>query len=466
MNFPPVFNNKIPLICICAINYTDTQREFAMKRIILSLLFNVCLICPAFCVSSVQSACLQLGIDDDCGDVECSLPKCIAHEGVSSVSPSCLINAACKCEQKCTYTCGPGYYGGGSSLLGCTVCPEHATCPGASVVNGTATFTCDAGYKINALGNGCEPTAQCPEGQYLHTYNGVTACATCPANGTCANDILTCNAGYYKYTGQQSPYSAYFCCPNNATCNDTGEFQYCNDGYYGNETNGCMSCPPAATCTGGALTSCSAGYVCNADDGVVECYNCAVGDSCSGCKFNGCQDGYFDYEKPGETGREGHCVLCPVNGDCTGGKFNGCNAGYYGNKDGCFACPTGDGVLSCGGSNFTCDNGYIRTDTGCEACGITMNCTDGQCQSCADNYYGNCKDGCFKCPSLDGRPGTSDATKALDGTYSNTSIKSCYVTVKDEDNVGNVSDLKGRLNDGIGTYYFEEEKCYATDINK
>ncbi len=393
-----------------------------MKRIILSLLFNVCVICPAFCVLSVQSACLQLGTDD-CGDVECSLPKCIAHEGVSSVSPSCLINAACKCEQKCTYTCDEGYYGGGSSLLGCTVCPEHATCPGASVVNGTATFTCDAGYKINALGNGCEPTAQCPDGQYLHTYNGVTACATCPANGTCANDILTCNAGYYKYTGQQSQYSAYFCCPNNATCNDTGEFQYCNDGYYGNETNGCMSCPPAATCTGGALTSCSAGYVCNADDGVVECYNCAVGDSCSNCKFNGCQDGYFDYEKPGETGREGHCILCPVNGVCTGGVFNGCNSEYYGDvNDGCNACPTN---ATCdGGETFKCNANYFK-------------------------YTNETETGCTKCPTLDGRPGTSVAG-------ANTDRSKCSVSVTSS----------STLNDGVGTYYFAEETCYATDINK
>lgn len=460
MNFPPVFNNKIPLIYIHAINYTDTQREFAMKRIILSLLFNVCLICPAFCVSSIQGKCLQIGVDD-CGDVECSMPDCVEHAGVKSVAASCLINEVCKCVQKCTYTCEKGYYGGGSSLFGCTVCPENASCPGASTVSGTATFTCNPGYKINALGNGCESTAQCPDGSYLHTYNGVTACATCPANGTCANDILTCDAGYYKYTGQQSPYSAYFCCPNNATCNDTGEFQYCNDGYYGNETNGCMSCPPAATCQGGELKACSDGYVCNADNGTVECYNCAVGDLCSNCKFNRCLDGYFDSEKPGETGREGHCVLCPVDGNCTGGKFIGCNSGYYGNKDGCFACPTGDGV-ECGDTEFTCKDDYIKTNTGCEKCGESISCSGGVCASCNKGYYGTCEKGCTKCPSLDGRAGKSSSDKSLHGNkYFNEDISGCYVTVKNENNVGDVSDLKGRLNDGVGTYYFVEETCYA-----
>lgn len=450
-----------------------------MKRIILSLLFMCCVL-NAYGVAIITpetSFCrVSEAIPTDCDsirtDSSCNMLCPLRDYGDMTLG----VNLVCEeeyyrncvkyCNVSCKYRCPDNMYGtvtainAGDSIqingVNCTVCPTGdgvLSCGGAlsvfsesgTTITATSKLTCKIGYtESNGKCVADSSTAQCPEGQYLHTYNGVTACATCPANGTCANDILTCDAGYYKYTGQQSPYSAYFCCPNNATCNDTGEFQYCNDGYYGNETNGCMSCPPAATCTGGALTSCSAGYVCNADDGVVECYNCAVGDSCSNCKFNGCQDGYFDYEKSGETGREGHCVLCPGNGDCTGGKFNGCNAGYYGNKDGCFACPTGDGVLSCGGSNFTCHNGYIRTDTGCEACGITMNCTDGQCQSCADNYYGDCEDGCFKCPSLDGRPGTSVAG-------ANTKLGSCSVSVTSS----------STLNDDIGTYYFAEETCYA-----
>lgn len=524
-----------------------------MKRIILSLLFNVCVICPAFCVSSIQTACMQLGFED-CGNVPCSLPICIKHEGVSNVSPSCAINIDCKCVQKCTYTCEPGYYGGGSSLSGCTRCPEHATCPGASAVDRTATFTCDDGYKKNALGNGCESetVTQCPDGSYLHTYNGATACAPCPGNATCVNDILTCDAGYYKYTGPQSRFSAYFCCLNNATCDDTGNFSHCNTGYYGDATNGCTKCPTNATecdgagaatkcasgyllhngacleCTGGATCTgddtmtCTDGYICeiNDDDNVVECYNCPDGADCVDCKFQSCKSGYYGSDETNckicpanaicsttaitscvdgyilESGAcnkcldgevctngafvrcaegyygsgRGNCKVCPANGDCTGGIFNGCKSEYYGNLDaGCRACPVN---ATCdGGATFKCDANYFKytneTESGCEPCGISRVCSnEGECLYCKSGYYGVCEDGCTKCPTLDKRPGTSDATKALDGTYSNTSIKSCYVTVKDEDNVGNVSDLKGRLNDGIGTYYFSEETCYATDINK
>lgn len=460
-----------------------------MKRIILSLLFNVCVICPAFCASSIQNSCLQLGIVD-CGDVECSLPLCIKHEGVSSVSPSCKISIDCRCIQECTYTCGPGYYGGGSSLFGCTRCPEHATCPGASVVNGTATFTCDDGYKKNALGNGCESTAQCPNGQYLHTYNGVTACKQCPANATCVNDILTCKAGYYKYTGQQS----LFCCLNNATCDNTGNFSRCNDGYYGNATNGCTKCPTNAICDANGVTGCVDGYVLESG----ACTKCFVGEVCTNGVFRGCAEGYYGSGRgtckkcPANaicsttaitscvdgyilesdacnkcldsevctngafvrcadgyygSGR-GSCKVCPTNGDCTGGIFNGCKSEYYGNLDaGCRACPAN---ATCdGGETFKCKANYFKytneTETGCESCGISRECKDGICLYCKSGYYGKCEDGCTKCPALDGRPGTSVA-----GT--NTDRNTCSVSVTSS----------STLNDGIGTYYFAEETCYVS----
>lgn len=471
-----------------------------MKRIILSLLFNVCVICPAFCVSSIQTACMQLGFED-CGNVPCSLPICITHEGVSNASPYCEINIDCKCVQKCTYTCEPGYYGGGPSLFGCTRCPEHATCPGASAVDRTATFTCDAGYEKNATKTGCVPTTaiMCPERQYRYG----DYCAKCPVslpNGAvCDNETFTCPAGYEKE--DRGIDFGYICCRENATCDNGGTFTNCDTGYYGDATNGCtrcpdnatecdgagaatkcehsyllyngkcMWCPTAAICIGGDTMTCADGYICeiNDDDNVVECYNCSDGADCTGCKFKSCKSGYYGSDETnckicpdnaicstteiiscvnGYILESGACNECSVGEVCEDGKFSRCTDGYYGSDRGkCKVCPAN---ATCnGGTTFQCyDKYYINeTKTGCELCGDSRVCEEGKCKSCADNYYGKCKDGCFKCPSLNGRPGTSVAGE-------NTDRSSCSVSVTSS----------STLDDGVGKYYFEGGTCNATAL--
>ncbi len=526
-----------------------------MKRIILSLLFMCCvlnaygvaIITPESSLCRVSEA-IPANCDSIRTDVSCNMLCPLKDYGdmTLGVSPVCeeeyYRNCVKYCNVSCKYRCPDNMYGtvtainAGDSIqingVNCTVCPTGAgvlSCGGAlsvfsesgTTITATSKLTCKIGYtELNGKCVTDSSTIQCPEGQYLHTYNGVTACAPCPGNATCVNDVLTCDAGYYKYTGLQSPNSMYFCCLNNATCDDTGNFSYCNAGYYGNATNGCTKCPTNAICDANGVTGCVDGYVLESG----ACAKCSVGEVCTNGVFGGCAEGFYgsgrgtckicpanaicsttaitscldgyilesdacnkclgsEVCEDGKFSRcadgyygsgRGNCKVCPTNGNCTGGVFNGCNSEFYGNLDaGCRACPA---YATCDGSaTFKCDANYFKytnktetgeTETGCEPCGISRVCSnEGECLYCKSGYYGECEDGCTKCPTLDKRPGTSEA-KALDGTYSNTSIESCYVTVKDEDNVGNVSDSKGRLNDGIGTYYFREETCYATDINK
>ena len=293
---------------------------------------------------------------------------------------------------------------------------------------------------------------KCPQGMYGYVavkdvgdaiYPQISECYACPGGETVVScgliedkelsgqideqgnliqyaSKLVCQTGYHESGHDCVPN-----CPENSHCPD-GVFVKCNDGYYGNASDGCKACPANATCKGGTTFQCNDGYILESD----ACNKCLDSEVCEGGKFVRCADGYYGSAR-------GKCKVCPANATCNETTFQ-CNDKYYINE----------------------------TKTGCELCGNSRVCEDGICLYCKSGYYGKCTDGCFKCPSLDGRAGKSDVTKALDETYPNISIESCYVTVKDENNVGNVSDLKGRLNDGVGTYYFSEEKCYATDINK
>ena len=316
---------------------------------------------------------------------------------------------------------------------GCAQCPNNATCTGGAV------FSCQAGYALSADGESCEPIVfGCLSSEYRYNYNGEQKCISCPNHGLCNGETFSCEVGYHKYDSNTE--RGMWCCPNNAKCDGNGLFMQCNDGYYGNASDGCKICPSNAICSATAITGCNDGYILESD----ACNKCSAGEVCEGGTFVRCADGYYGSDR-------GNCKVCPVNGNCTGGVFNGCNSEYYGDvNDGCNACPTN---AECnGGATFKCNKNYFKytneTGTGCEPCGISRVCNDeGECLYCSSGYYGKCTDVCTKCPTLDGRLGTSVAGE-------NTDLVSCSVSVTSS----------STLNDGIGTYYFEtiDGKCNAS----
>lgn len=335
-------------------------------------------------------------------------------------------------------TCDKVYH---SSSCNAVLCPDNTPFGMATVVEPvcnssqyvstraptSGTVTCTLECDVSCI-------YKCPQGMYGYVavkdvgdaiYPQISECYPCPGGETVVScgliedtnlsgtsdelgnliqyaSKLVCQTGYHESGHDCVPN-----CPANASC-PNGVFEKCNDGYYGNASDGCKACPPNARC--------------------------------SDTEILGCKDGYYGSDKE-------NCKVCPTNGDCTGGIFNRCKSGYYGNLNaGCSACPAN---ATCdGGETFQCNDKYFKytneTGTGCEPCGISRVCEGENCLYCKSGYYGNCTDGCVKCPSLDGREGTSEAGK-------NTGLGSCSVSVTSS----------STLNDSIGTYYFEEETCYA-----
>lgn len=336
-------------------------------------------------------------------------------------------------------TCDKVYH---SSSCNAVLCPDNTPFGMATVVEPvcnssqyvstraptSGTVTCTLECDVSCI-------YKCPQGMYGYVavkdvgdaiYPQISECYACPGGETVVScgliedkelsgqidelgnliqyaSKLVCQTGYHE--------SGHDCvpdCPENSHCPD-GVFVKCNDGYYGNASDGCKACPSDAICSDTAITGCrNDGYILESD----ACTKCLVGEDCTNGAFKGCAEGYYGSGK-------GNCKVCPTNGDCTGGIFNGCKSGYYGNLNaGCRACPAN---ATCdGGATFKCNANYFK-------------------------YTNETETGCTKCPTLDGRPGTSVAG-------ANTDRSSCSVSVTSS----------STLNDGVGTYYFEEGTCYAS----
>ena len=135
----------------------------------------------------------------------CSL--CGVSSGTSTTSASTYINK--KVTTTCSvsnyvvsatssspiYSCKSNAYGTATSATdGCYQCPDNATC------NGSATFTCDAGYYKS--GNAC---TQCPTATSTYTNSGLTVLVrgTSAAGATKVEDcyIPGGDTTYYDSTG-------------------------------------------------------------------------------------------------------------------------------------------------------------------------------------------------------------------------------------------------------------------------
>ena len=196
----------------------------------------------------------------------------------------------------------------------------------------------------------------------------VSACATCPADPTCAS----CNSGYLL-DGVAN------------TCNDINECQANNGGCAVAPSGSCSNTPGSRTC------SCSSGYTgngiicadineCQTNNGgcssspPVTCTNTLGSHGCGACpggytgngftctdinecqtNNGGCSTGYDCANQPGTSS------CADINECATDGV---CNAGTCTNDDGAFTCECPTGV-----TGDTCDiNGYVPPDKATALC--------------------------------------------------------------------------------------------------
>ena len=196
-----------------------------------------------------------------------------------------LLLSFCPTDSLAIYCRGPN----GSFYVGCdeTRSPTEI-CTGAgykfSAVSGSTVYCID---KNCAVGNGAN-CVRCNNGYLLYASNNYQ-CSPCPSGATCdgTNRIVSCSDGFFPSGNICVP-----CFPGCVTCVDnSNRCTSCRPGYF--LYNGrCQSCPPYATCAGGAsFPVCQDGYShpnptnpscikCN-----LPCKSCANGTSsyCTAC---------------------------------------------------------------------------------------------------------------------------------------------------------------------------------------
>ncbi|MFQ6778120.1 MAG: hypothetical protein ACLRFI_02385 [Alphaproteobacteria bacterium] len=171
---------------------------------------------------------------------------------------------------------------------------------------------------------------------------------TCPNNGYCEQNELTCNEGYFKSE------NTCITCPANASCTQNGFT--CDDKYY-KHNNSCIQCPSNTNS--------------NSDNS-----SCICG-----------QDNFFNTQT-------GKCMTCPQNYECDGSIITGCTNGYFKYNDTCYPCnqntmycPNTDDQVQ---SPFTCKSGYYKgTNTTCDKCPTGMTSADRNTSNSATACYFN-----------------------------------------------------------------------------
>ena len=99
--------------------------------------------------------------------------------------------------------CGAGKYRPNTTVNKCIPCPPNGACT-------ATTLTCNAGFKVNSNGDGCD---QCPIGQEsvsggncqacqlgaFKPSQDFTTCIACPQTGSsnCVGSSITCQSGYF-----------------------------------------------------------------------------------------------------------------------------------------------------------------------------------------------------------------------------------------------------------------------------
>ena len=312
-----------------------------------SLTQSTCVACP------LNSACTAIGFTcnagyEPTGDV---LGCQLCGEGYTKAAAGNTACAQCAIgtesaanKQSCT-ACGSGKYRPLTSFNKCVPCPANGAC--------TATvLTCNAGYKLNAAGDGCD---QCPIGQQSNAgltacvactagtnYRSSltqTACIACPTSAACTATGFTCNAGY-EPTGEGLGCSQCLdgysksatgntactqCAIGTESAANRQSCANCAAGYYRSSLANarCIPCPTGATCSTSAITRCANGYKINAN--AVGCEQCPIGqDSSNGITCVGCNAGYF---KPDQSYQM--CTRCPDGSPSCGGTLVTCQTGYF-----------------------------------------------------------------------------------------------------------------------------------------
>ena len=313
-----------------------------------SLSQSTCQACPSNSVCSTASSftcnAAYEPTADGTGCSQCQEGYSKSGSGNSACSQCAIGTESAANKQSCT-ACPSGKYRPATLINKCIPCPQNGACT-ASVL------TCNAGFKLNAAGDGCD---QCPIGQQSNA--GFTACVSCvsgtnyrssltqstclacPANAGCTTTGFTCNAGYEPSgdglgcTQCQEGYSKSAsgnvacsqCTAGSESAANKQSCSACLNGWYRPSTafNKCIPCPPYGICSSSALTRCANGYIINSSgDG---CDQCPLGqDSTDGLACQGCQAGYF---KPQQSYLM--CQQCPLGAPSCGGSLVSCQSGYF-----------------------------------------------------------------------------------------------------------------------------------------
>ena len=373
-----------------------------------------------------------------------------------------------------TKTCKPCGVGEKPNAAGsqCFACPA-ANCVRCDAANTCAR--CAEGYETLDGGKTCTEKAagDC----------GVANCKTCSADKkTCEecneNKYLTptgqcisnCAAlgGYYGATEGSERVCKKCGVANCETCNEQGQCQTCNSGFYpdANECKACHeSCKSCSGATNADCTECPSGKALTYGSGDTKgtCgEGCTTGTGQGACKTCGltvegtayCSACATDTEYP----QNGVCsstttrtaATCKT-GSVSNGACTSCNNGFFLMEGGCYetdrypgksvcteAAQTG-GTCQTAAPGYKLDNGNLVTcPEGCSACTSSSSCT-----TCADGYVklsnaqicSKCDASCLTCETS-----ASTCKACASGYYKTTSGSTCTSC---ESNSGGITGVKG-----------------------
>ena len=337
----------------------------------------------------------------------------------------CLVGYESAPDKASCVQCGGGKYRPSSEYLVCIPCPYGATC------NSTSMISCQAGFKISSVGNGCDQCAvgyqmssdglscvACVSGSSYRASLSQTTCQNCPSNSLCTTTGFTCNAGYEisadSLSCTQCALGYAKASGGNTACTQCTIGQESNAGrtacvncvsgstYRSSLTQTtCQSCPSYSACITTGF-SCNAGYEPTGDgigcqlcgegytksaSGNTACSQCAVGTESVANRQScvACSSGKY---RPNTIFNK--CVPCPSNGVCTASALTKCSNGFKVNVagDGCDQCPIGQDSsngLNCVG----CQAGFFKPDQSfsmCIQCPVGSSC-GGSSISCQSGFY-------------------------------------------------------------------------------
>ena len=311
-----------------------------------SLTQSTCQVCPSNAVCTVTGFTCSAGYEPTLDGLGCSpcLDGYVKSAAGNAACSQCAIGTESAANRQSCTNCPTGKYRPLTTFNKCVPCPSNGVC--------TATnLTCNAGYKLNIAGDGCD---QCPVGQQSNAgftacvactagtnYRSSltqTGCVACPTNAACTATGFTCNPGYEPTVdgigcsqcqdGFSKTAAGNTACTQCALGTESASNKQscvaCSAGKYRSSLtfNKCIPCPPYGVCTTSTFTKCLNGYKKNAaGDG---CDQCPIGqDSTDGLTCVGCQAGNFKPSQDFAT-----CIACPYGSSC-GGSSISCQSGYY-----------------------------------------------------------------------------------------------------------------------------------------